>query len=65
MHKYSIDFILFAAHPVMWCLWADLCVDGSGDDVLDVAQQLVGFQQVGGRRVLEGQVALHGVCGSH
>lgn len=42
-----------------------LSINGGGQDVLDVAQQLVSFHQVCGWGVLEGQVALHRVCEPH
>lgn len=42
-----------------------LCIDGSGEDVLDVSQQFVCFHQVCSWGVLKGQVALHRVRESH
>lgn len=40
---------------------AHLNVDGGGEDILDEAQQLVGLQQVGSGRVLQGEVPFHWV----
>lgn len=40
---------------------AHLKVDGGREDVFDEAQQLVGLQQVGSGRVLQGEVPFHWV----
>lgn len=38
-----------------------LSVDGDGENVLDETEKLVSLQQVRGGRVLEREVAVHGV----
>ena len=48
---------------VLRCPPSDLDVDGGGQHGLDVAQQLLGLQELRGGGVLQGEVALHRVRG--
>ena len=62
--KETVSFLRFYFEMSLRCTTPDLDVYGGGQHGLDVAQQLVGLQEVRGGGVLQGQVALHRVRGT-